>query len=234
MHACVWCPLVCLSWQVEKNTGQQYHTMLSLNDCLDLAVERSAIFFRKIEIRQTCGEELVMLLSSLSAMWEGKRKGSSAAINKTSSGSNGNGNGGGGGNKRRGSKRKNSPFPSNSTVREIVAPKSSGCLASHSGMWWVLMGSLRGQFALFSSSSCQALHCRFGDRVLSLELTASLPCFCTLLTMLQAAQTSQDADAQEASSAAAVSQDLTAMDNSTAPPPPPQKKTCAPDQAAIC
>jgi hypothetical protein len=93
--------------QVEKNTGQQYHTSLSLNDCLDLAVERCGIYFRKIEIRQTHGEELVMLLSSLEAMWQGQRKGSTAAL-KTNSGSTGSG-------KRRG-KRKQSPMPASGTV----------------------------------------------------------------------------------------------------------------------
>lgn len=80
--------------------------MLSLNDCLDLAVERCAIFFRKVEIRQTRGEELVLLLSSLEAMWQGRRKGSSASIKSSSSN---------GGTKRRG-KRKSSPPASNSSV----------------------------------------------------------------------------------------------------------------------
>jgi hypothetical protein len=95
--------------QVEKNTGQQYHTSLSLNDCLDLAVERCGIYFRKIEIRQSHGYELAMLLSSLEAMWQGQRKGSTAAL-KTNSGSTGSG-------KRRG-KRKQSPSPANGQVSE--------------------------------------------------------------------------------------------------------------------
>lgn len=59
--------------------------MLSLSDCLDLAVERSAIFFRKIEVRQTRGEEMVILLSILEAMWQGQRKGSTAALKTSSS-----------------------------------------------------------------------------------------------------------------------------------------------------
>jgi hypothetical protein len=100
----VWCAL-----QVEKNTGQQYYTHLSLNDCLDLAVERCAIFFRKIEIRQTQAEDMVLLLSSLEAMWAGQRKGSTAALKSGGSSSTG-------GNRRRG-KRKQSPTPPNGTVR---------------------------------------------------------------------------------------------------------------------
>lgn len=97
---------------MEKNTGQQYFTMLSLNDCLDLAVERCAIFFRKVEIRQTRGEELVLLLSSLEAMWQGRRKGSSASIKSSSSS---------GSSKKRG-KRKSSPPASNSNVGNATCP----------------------------------------------------------------------------------------------------------------
>lgn len=72
-------------WQVENVARQQYHTLLSLNDCLDLAVERSAIFFRKVEVRQTRGEDMVLLLSILEAMWQGQRKGSAAALKTSSS-----------------------------------------------------------------------------------------------------------------------------------------------------
>lgn len=108
--------------QVEKNTGQQYHTLLSLNDCLDLAVERCGIYFRKIEVRPTATDQLVMLLSSLEAMWAGQRKGSTAAL-KTSSGSTTTANKGGGSNSRRGGgggsssnkRRHNSPNPSAGT-----------------------------------------------------------------------------------------------------------------------
>jgi hypothetical protein len=74
--------------------------MLSLNDCMDLAVERCAIFFRKIEVSKPCGPEMLGLLSTLMSMWLGQRKGSTAAL-KTSSGSTATATG----NKRRGKRK---------------------------------------------------------------------------------------------------------------------------------
>jgi hypothetical protein len=75
--------------QVMKNTGQEYPKLLSLNDCLDIAVDRSALFFRKVEVRQTQAEDVMLLLSSLEAMWAGQRQGSAAtqATSKVSAGS---------------------------------------------------------------------------------------------------------------------------------------------------
>jgi hypothetical protein len=70
-------------------------------------VERCAIFFRKIEIRQTQAEDMVLLLSSLEAMWAGQRKGSTAALKSGGSSSTG------------GGKRKQSPTPPNGTVRGV-------------------------------------------------------------------------------------------------------------------
>lgn len=119
--------------QVEKNTGQQYHTLLSLNDCLDLAVERCGIYFRKIEVRPTAMDQVVMLLSSLEAMWAGQRKGRTAAL-KTSSGSTATGNkagsssrrGGGGGSSNK--RRHNSPNPSAGTGSVSVCVSCIGRL----------------------------------------------------------------------------------------------------------
>lgn len=126
--------------QVEKNTGQQYHTLLSLNDCLDLAVERCGIYFRKIEVRPTATDQLVMLLSSLEAMWAGQRKGSTAALN-TSSGITATGNKGGSNNSRRGrgggssnKRRHNSPNPSAGTVNVSVCMSCIGRLARRVGL----------------------------------------------------------------------------------------------------
>jgi hypothetical protein len=70
--------------QVEKEgwSGVSKPTtkLMSLNQCLGVAVERKAIFFRKVEIRQTHGTELVLLLSSLEAMWrDGKGPGAAGA-----------------------------------------------------------------------------------------------------------------------------------------------------------
>jgi hypothetical protein len=76
--------------QVETNTGEQYHTALSLNDCLDLAVERCALFFRKVAVSGPhAPQDEARLLSSLEAMWQGRRRGSSAALRggRASSGS---------------------------------------------------------------------------------------------------------------------------------------------------
>lgn len=98
-HMCVRLRVSDACVQVEKKgTSEQRETLLSLNDCLDLAVERCAIYFRKVEIRQTREEEMVMLLSSLEAMWEGRRKGGSAVVKTSSGGNSGKG--------RRGGKRK--------------------------------------------------------------------------------------------------------------------------------
>lgn len=74
-------------------------------------MERCAIFFRKIEIRQTQAEDMVLLLSSLEAMWAGQRKGSTAALKSGGSSSTG-------GSRRKG-KRKQSPTPPNGTVRGV-------------------------------------------------------------------------------------------------------------------
>lgn len=117
-HTCL-CAVLNPACQVEKNTGQQYHTKLSLNDCLDLAVERCGIYFRKIEIRQTDMEQQVLLLSSLEAMWQGQRKGSTAAL-KTNSGSTISG-------KKGRAKRRQSPNPSNGVVSD-----SGGCVSDRS------------------------------------------------------------------------------------------------------
>jgi hypothetical protein len=72
---------------VEK-VGKPTTKLMSLNECLGVAVERRAIFFRKVEIRQTHGTELVLLLSSLEAMWrEGKGPGgvgAAAALGRSS------------------------------------------------------------------------------------------------------------------------------------------------------
>lgn len=70
--------------QVEKEgwSGVSKPTtkLMSLNQCLGVAVDRKAIFFRKVEIRQTHGTELVLLLSSLEAMWrDGKGPGAAGA-----------------------------------------------------------------------------------------------------------------------------------------------------------
>jgi hypothetical protein len=94
-----------------KNTGQEYPKLLSLNDCLDIAVDRSALFFRKVEVRQTQAEDVVLLLSSLEAMWAGQRQGSSATL-ATSKAS--------GGSSRRRGKRKQAPVAAmNSAVRSV-------------------------------------------------------------------------------------------------------------------
>ena len=60
--------------QVEKvGNGRKYSKLLCLNECLGLAHDRSALFFRKVEFRQTADTDLVCLLSSLEALWSGKR-----------------------------------------------------------------------------------------------------------------------------------------------------------------
>jgi hypothetical protein len=87
---------------VDDHTGaQQRRKRLSLSSCLDICVQRRAIFFRKVEIRQTRGEDLVMLLSSLEAMWMGRRKVDSGAAKSHSTNSSA-----GMGNKRGRAKRK--------------------------------------------------------------------------------------------------------------------------------
>jgi hypothetical protein len=60
--------------KVEKvGNGRKYSKLLCLNECLGLAHDRAAIFFRKVEFRQTADTDLVCLLSSLEALWSGKR-----------------------------------------------------------------------------------------------------------------------------------------------------------------
>lgn len=97
--------------QVDDHTDeQQRRKRLNLPDCLDYCVARSAIFFRKVEIRQTRGEELVMLLSVLEEMWAGRRlvMGPAAAqCRNTPTNSSGGGNTSGG--RRPGKKRGKQP-----------------------------------------------------------------------------------------------------------------------------
>lgn len=45
----------------------------SLNDCLQVAYDRASVFFRKVEIRKTDDMEQMLLMSTLSEMWAGKR-----------------------------------------------------------------------------------------------------------------------------------------------------------------
>lgn len=55
--------------QVERHTGEQYFKKLSLTECLKISQQRCALFFRKVEIRQTRGEELARVLSLLEELW---------------------------------------------------------------------------------------------------------------------------------------------------------------------
>eukprot|EP00879_Flechtneria_rotunda_P026193 GHRR01027913.1.p1 GENE.GHRR01027913.1~~GHRR01027913.1.p1 ORF type:complete len:147 (+),score=47.97 GHRR01027913.1:406-846(+) len=69
-----------LAAQVEKHTGQQYSKMFSLNECLDICMERCALFFRKVQIRPQGDEKHAALLITLEKMWAGKRRKASNAI----------------------------------------------------------------------------------------------------------------------------------------------------------
>ncbi|WIA30500.1 hypothetical protein OEZ86_000584 [Tetradesmus obliquus] len=65
--------------QVERHTGQQYFKRMSLRECLKVSVDRCAIFFRKVEMREEKGDggqQVQKLLEVLQQLWHG---GSSAA-----------------------------------------------------------------------------------------------------------------------------------------------------------
>jgi hypothetical protein len=58
--------------QVEK-VGKEVTQPYTLNECLQVAFDRSSIFFRKVEIRKTDDMEQMLLMSTLAEMWAGKR-----------------------------------------------------------------------------------------------------------------------------------------------------------------
>lgn len=74
-----------VSWQVEEGNGQQHFELQSLDDCLQLAVERCALFFRKVQVHKP--ENMALLLSRLEATWRAQHKGSSSSSSSKGSSS---------------------------------------------------------------------------------------------------------------------------------------------------
>ncbi|KAF8068441.1 PU1 [Scenedesmus sp. PABB004] len=64
--------------QVEKvHTGEQYFKLYSLRECLRTSVERCALFFRKVDIRDP--EQQAALLGMLEELWAGRGRAASRA-----------------------------------------------------------------------------------------------------------------------------------------------------------
>lgn len=75
----------------DEATRQRHSSMLSLRRCLSICQEKAALFFRKVEIRQTRCEQQIELLSLLEQMWAGKslRKAVNSRTSSAASGSRG-------------------------------------------------------------------------------------------------------------------------------------------------
>eukprot|EP00878_Enallax_costatus_P030727 GHUV01033506.1.p1 GENE.GHUV01033506.1~~GHUV01033506.1.p1 ORF type:complete len:403 (+),score=183.17 GHUV01033506.1:86-1294(+) len=83
----------------DESTMQRQDSTLTLRRCLAICQDKAALFFRKIEIRQTKHEQQIELLSLLEQMWAGKSLKKAAGSRANSSAASGS----------RGSKRKRVP-----------------------------------------------------------------------------------------------------------------------------